>query len=176
MIGARTRTVVPNVAIEEWEAFMGRPLALVMIVALLACTGLGYYAGTRNLFAPANTLAADDCVTFTQTGKAVCGRFLQYWQQNGGIAQQGLPISESFYERSKVDGKIYLVQYFERAVFEAHPENFAPNDVLLTLLGREKFLTEYPNGVPGGVPTGPSAQPSPSMQPTPAPGASIPHR
>jgi hypothetical protein len=152
------------------EAFMGRPLALGLIVVLLACTGLGYYAGTRQLFAPANTLAAEDCVTFIQTGKVVCGRFLQYWQQNGGLAQQGLPLSNAFHERSKADGKTYLVQYFERAVFESHPENFAPNDVLLTLLGREKFQAEYPNGVPSG-----DVPPVPSIQPTPAPGASLPH-
>jgi hypothetical protein len=151
---------------------MGRPLALGLIVALLACTGLGYYAGTRRLFAPAEAIAAEDCVTFTQTGKAVCGRFLQYWQEHGGLAQQGLPISAAFYERSKVDGKLYLVQYFERAVFEAQPENFAPNDVLLTLLGREKFLAEYPNGEPADG--GPPAAPAPSTQPTPAPGAAVP--
>ena len=150
---------------------MGRPLAIGMIVAILASLGLGYYAGTRQLFAPSSTLAADDCVVFSQTGKAVCGRFLQYWQQNGGLAQQGLPLSNAFPERSKVDGKIYQVQYFERAVFEAHPENFSPNDVLLTLLGREKLLNEYPNGAPGD---GSPAQPVPSIAPTPQPGAAIP--
>src|SRR5438876_3625540 len=33
------------------------------------------------------------CNTFRETGKTVCGRFLQYWQTHGGLAQQGYPIS-----------------------------------------------------------------------------------
>ena len=34
------------------------------------------------------------------------------------------------------DGNTYTVQYFERARFEAHPENAAPHDVLLGQFGR----------------------------------------
>src|SRR5215210_1738224 len=73
--------------------------------------------------------------TFSETGKTVQGSFLDYWQRNGGLAQQGLPISGELQERSATDGKIYTVQYFERAVFELHPENKAPYNVLLSLLG-----------------------------------------
>jgi hypothetical protein len=47
-----------------------------------------------------------------------------------------------------VDGKTYTVQYFERAVFEKHPENPRPYDVLLSLLGREKYQAKYPSGLP----------------------------
>ena len=61
------------------------------------------------------------CQTFAETGKTVCGRFLDYWQKNGGLAQQGLPLSGPFSEVSDLNGKTYTVQYFERAVFEAHP-------------------------------------------------------
>ncbi len=61
------------------------------------------------------------CQTFSETGQTVCGTFLQYWQQHGGLAQQGYPLSGEFQERSDVDGKTYTVQYFERAVFELHP-------------------------------------------------------
>jgi acetyl esterase/lipase len=74
-------------------------------------------------------------VYFPQTGKHVGGRFLQYWNDHGGLTQQGYPISDEFTETSPVDGKPYRVQYFERAVFELHPENAPPNDVLLSLLG-----------------------------------------
>src|SRR6476661_1196662 len=73
--------------------------------------------------------------TFTETGKTVSGRFLQYWTNNGGLAQQGFPISNEMQEKSPTDGKTYTVQYFERAVFELHTENTAPNAVLLSLLG-----------------------------------------
>jgi len=50
----------------------------------------------------------------------------------------GLPLSDQFEERS-TDGKTYTVQYFERARFEYHPENIAPYDVLLGLLGKQLY-------------------------------------
>ncbi|MEO8288707.1 MAG: hypothetical protein ABI670_19995 [Chloroflexota bacterium] len=87
--------------------------------------------------------------TFPETGKSVSGRFLTYWQTNGGLAQQGYPISAEMQEKSDTDGKTYTVQYFERAVFELHPENSAPNDVLLSLLGAFLAREKYPNGAPG---------------------------
>ncbi|HYP38900.1 MAG TPA: M28 family peptidase [Chloroflexia bacterium] len=76
---------------------------------------------------------------FSETGKRVGGRFLAYWQENGGVAQQGLPISDEFEEKSDLDGKTYRVQYFERAVFELHPENQPPYDVLLSQLGTTRL-------------------------------------
>ena len=36
------------------------------------------------------------------------------------------------------------------AVFELHPENQRPYDVLLSLVGREKYQAKYPAGLPGG--------------------------
>src|SRR3954471_9984667 len=78
--------------------------------------------------------AQGDSRTFPETGKTVSGKFLVYWNSHGGLAQQGLPISDQMQETSLVDGKVYTVQYFERAVFEVHPENQAPYDVLLSLV------------------------------------------
>src|SRR5687767_1787845 len=73
--------------------------------------------------------------TFPETGKTVAGKFLQYWDSHGGLAQQGFPISQQIQETSDTNGKIYTVQYFERAVFEYHPENAGkPSEVLLSLL------------------------------------------
>jgi hypothetical protein len=46
-------------------------------------------------------------------------------------------------EKSDTDGKTYTVQYFERAVFELHPELQAPNDVLLSLLGVFFYKQKY---------------------------------
>ena len=60
--------------------------------------------------------------TFAETGKTVRGLFLDYWNSHGGLAQQGFPISEEIQEKSDTDGKIYTVQYFERAVMEYHPK------------------------------------------------------
>src|SRR5438874_412055 len=73
--------------------------------------------------------------TFTETGKTVNGRFLEYWNNHGGLTQQGFPISEEFNEVSDLNGQSYKVQYFERAVFEWHPEFATPNNVLLSQLG-----------------------------------------
>jgi plastocyanin len=89
---------------------------------------------------------------FSETGRSVRGTFLQYWQQHGGLAQQGFPISEEMAEKSDTDGKFYTVQYFERGVFELHPENQPPNDVLLSLLGNFEYKRRYPNGPPGQQP------------------------
>src|SRR5437868_4053962 len=99
-----------------------------------------------------NTQAQAGCQTFSQTGKTVCGRFLQYWTDHGGLAQQGYPISGEFTEVSDLNGQPYTVQYFERAVFEKHPENGFPNDVLLSQLGTFQFKRKYPNGEFGGSP------------------------
>ena len=84
--------------------------------------------------------------TFPETGKTVRGRFLQYWQERGSLAQFGYPITDEIGEMSPVTNRLYTVQYFERAVFELHPENQPPNDVLLTLLGVFAFQKNYPWG------------------------------
>src|SRR5690349_2840815 len=86
--------------------------------------------------------------TFPETGMTVQGKFLTYWNTHGGLAQQGYPVSSEMQEKSDTDGKTYTVQYFERAVFEAHPENKAPYDVLLSLLGSFTYKQKYPTGAP----------------------------
>jgi hypothetical protein len=76
----------------------------------------------------------------------VGGKFLAYWREHGGLAQQGYPISDEFTEVSDLDGKEYLVQYFERAVFELHPENAGtPCEVLLSQLGTTQYKEKYGN-------------------------------
>jgi hypothetical protein len=99
--------------------------------------------------AQGQSIGTPACQTFKETGKTVCGRFLQYWIDHGGVQQQGYPISGQFPEVSDVNGQTYTVQYFERAEFELHPENKAPFDVLLSLLGSMALKQKYPNGAPG---------------------------
>jgi hypothetical protein len=86
--------------------------------------------------------------TFPETGKTVTGIFLDYWTTHGGLPQQGYPISDLLGEISPLDGKPYTVQYFERAVFEYHPENPPPYNVLLSQLGTFHYKQKYPNGAP----------------------------
>ena len=101
----------------------------ILAVACLLVAGL--FLGQ-----PSPTVTAAACRTFSETGRAVCDPFLAYWQSHGGLAQQGLPLSDEFTEVSPSDGKPYQVQYFERARFEKHPENKPPYDVLLGQFGR----------------------------------------
>ena len=53
---------------------------------------------------------------FEQTGYVVPSPFKEYWNQRGGLTRFGYPLSPILVERG------YLVQYFERARFEYHPE------------------------------------------------------
>ncbi len=99
--------------------------------------------------APTQTASTDHPYLFPQTGKTIGGKFRAYWENHGGLAQQGYPISNEFQEVSALDGKTYTVQYFERAVMELHPENAAPNDVLLSQLGTFRYKQKYPNGATG---------------------------
>lgn len=131
---------------------MGHRASRIFVAALvlLAALALG-----RSV--PQASAAA--CQTFAETGKTVCDPFLTYWNTHGGLAQQGLPLTDEFTEVSPTDGKPYTVQYFERARFEKHPENKAPYDVLLGLLGREQVLAKYPGGTPAGLPGRPIGSP-----------------
>ncbi|HEX9988871.1 MAG TPA: kelch repeat-containing protein [Chloroflexia bacterium] len=115
-----------------------------MLLMRAACVAI-LLASTATRIAPSLAQTPQpNCMQFQQTSRQVCGRFLEYWQGNGGLAQQGLPISPEMQEKSDTDGKTYTVQYFERAVFEAHPENRQPYDVLLTLLGAFEYRRKYP--------------------------------
>lgn len=63
---------------------------------------------------------------FTETGHSLSGAFHIFWRKHGGERVFGYPISEAYLEGSAVDGKPYMVQYFERARFEHHPEDMEP--------------------------------------------------
>jgi hypothetical protein len=72
------------------------------------------------------------------TGFKPSGRFANYWQTKGGLPLFGYAISSEKLEKSATDGKTYIVQWFERARFEYHPEYAGTNaEVLLGLLGSQ---------------------------------------
>ena len=72
---------------------------------------------------------------FPETGFWVQGVFRQYWETHGGLYIQGYPITGVF----KQDG--YYRQYFERAVFEYHPE-FAGTQYVVELARVGADLTQ----------------------------------
>ena len=97
-----------------------RLLAVALLLAL-AASGLAIPGGAD----------AQAARCFPETGQCIGGRFRQFWEQNGGLAVFGFPISSELVEQGRT------VQYFERQRFELHPENQPPYDVLLGRLGAE---------------------------------------
>lgn len=96
--------------------------------------------GCVNFFARRRDLG---CEFFATTGHLVCGDFMQYWESHGldfgdpgisfreSLALSGYPISEQFTDPQTG----LMTQYFERAVFEYHPDNPSAYKVLLKRLG-----------------------------------------
>ncbi len=81
----------------------------------------------------------DSTVTyFSPTGHTIANSFKKYWEQHGGLAMFGYPITQEFQESNSSDGKTYITQWYERARFEYHPENKGTEyEVLLGLLGNQ---------------------------------------
>ncbi len=77
-----------------------------------------------------------DC--YVETEHSLAFGFRTFWEQYGGVATFGFPISEEFQELNPDTGRIHTVQYFERARFEFHPEHAGTEyEVLLGLLIRD---------------------------------------
>ncbi len=86
--------------------------------------------------APFTTTAQDRY--FPATHHALHGLFYAYWQAHGGQAIYGYPISEEILQQSAGNGRVYLVQYFQRNRLELHPEaRSTAAEVQLGLLGSE---------------------------------------
>ncbi|NTV65265.1 MAG: hypothetical protein HGA65_17280 [Oscillochloris sp.] len=83
---------------------------------------------------------AETCQNFPETGYKVCGRILEYWQQNGGLPVFGYPIGPQ--QGVTIEGKTYQAQEFERNRLELHPENARPYDVLLGRLGADVLVKQ----------------------------------
>jgi Glycosyl hydrolase family 99 len=80
------------------------------------------------------------CRMFTETGHQVCGRILEYWEQNGGLPVFGYPIADQ--AAQQVESKAFQTQLFERNRLELHPENARPYDVLLGRLGFDSLAKQ----------------------------------
>lgn len=80
-----------------------------------------------------NVYNPQDCQYFDQTGYWVCFSFLDFFNDYGGIAQFGYPISPFEYEGA------LIVQYFEKARLEWHPFAWDGQTVAVGDLGRAYF-------------------------------------
>ncbi len=82
---------------------------------------------------------------FAQTSHSLSFGFKNYWEQHGGVATFGYPITEEFSEFNPADSQSYTVQYFERARFEYHPEfKGTPYETELGVLGRTFAFVKSP--------------------------------
>ena len=72
---------------------------------------------------------------FAPTGHTITPRLRNYWRNQSGLATFGYPIGEA-----STDSTGTVVQYFERARLEYHPEYAnTENEVLIGLLGAERL-------------------------------------
>ena len=106
-----------------------RLLALALLCALLAVASpiTGAHAAT-----------AERC--FAETGLCIKGGILRFWQQNGGLAVFGLPITAQ--RKEKVEGQELQVQWFERNRLELHDQKRGPSTVSIGRIGAERLAAE----------------------------------
>ncbi len=119
--------------------------SIIVIVLLMGSTSSFAYPSHPVVLQP-----ADECQTFSETGFQVCGRLLEYWQQNDGLRVFGLPIGPQ--HEAMVEGQPVQVQWFQRNRLELHPEHSPPYDVLLGRLGVD--MLEQQGREWGSFPTG----------------------
>ncbi|MEX2426491.1 MAG: polysaccharide deacetylase family protein, partial [Thermomicrobiaceae bacterium] len=95
-------------------------------------------------FQPVDARSDNHCTYFPQTEHRLCGGFRDFWEQYGGLAIYGYPISEEFREKNRDTGETYVVQYFERQRFEWHPGEWPErHDVMLGRSGDEAYDDRY---------------------------------
>ncbi|HET8626906.1 MAG TPA: hypothetical protein VFL91_05785 [Thermomicrobiales bacterium] len=110
---------------------VARPVRALLVGVLLATLVLGVLPAHR-------AAAANQSWCPPQTGFCAQNAFLDFWravdQSTGGYALDilGYPISPTY---RQPDGRI--VQFYERAIFEWHPENPAQYQVELSRLGAD---------------------------------------
>ncbi len=73
------------------------------------------------------------CRVYAETGYSVCFAFLEFFDQYGGAAQFGYPISSFEYHENKI------VQYFQKARLEWQPWKTEGQRVVVSDLGRIYF-------------------------------------
>lgn len=74
-----------------------------------------------------------NCHLFLETGHRACFEFLKYWRNYGGLDSFGYPITEYTIENG------IIVQYFQRAKMEWHPEKSKDQRMQLAPLGSIYF-------------------------------------
>ncbi|MBI4789554.1 MAG: hypothetical protein HY782_21195 [Chloroflexi bacterium] len=106
-------------------------LSTVALVAALV--GVALTVGSTFAQNPSVT-----CVYVPEAGHNIQGPFWTFYNAHNGAENFGPPLTEAFLEKGLV------VQYFQRARFEFHPEYPEPYRVQLALLGMQYGITDPP--------------------------------
>ena len=132
----------------EWHPYNPAPYT-VQLGLLVDDLGYDFPAAQRTQIPAFNSSIRH---YFPETRHVVSYAFLDYFREKGGLDIFGYPRSESLYQ----DG--YLVQYFQRARMEWHPEDPSGPRMRLTNLG-ETYIERF--GIPGDYdePLPPPARP-----------------
>jgi hypothetical protein len=80
-------------------------------------------------------LHAQERRCFAETGYCIEGRVLDFWEQHGGLAIFGYPLTSERWD--VIEGTSLRVQWFERVRIEFQPQADAPSDIQLGRLGSE---------------------------------------
>jgi len=100
----------------------------IVCAAIVACILLATYVFAQD----------QESRYFEETRHNVSGEFLRFYDEHGGLAVFGYPLTREFRENGR------LVQYFQRVRMESHPENPKPYRVQLGLLGDELGYRRHP--------------------------------
>src|SRR5581483_6755889 len=89
-----------------------RRLAVEDVTLMKHAKLLGLCLTLLLLLQPASAGAEAGCRMFPETGHQVCGRILEYWNQNGGLPVFSYPIGDQVAQ--VIDGSTLQAQSFER--------------------------------------------------------------
>jgi hypothetical protein len=87
---------------------------------------------------------------FSATGYCISGEIVAFWEQNGGLAVFGYPITPL--QREQIEGELIDVQWFERHRLELHPSLPPAYRVQLGRLGVERLAQQGRAPSQGGPP------------------------
>ncbi len=114
-----------------------KSLRVVLMIAVIAASLTPIATFNRSNTASANYEPQQDLLHpryFEETGFWLQGLFREYWETRGGLFIFGYPITNVFWHE---EDQMYK-QYFQRAIFEHHPDHAGSEyEVLLMLLGNE---------------------------------------
>lgn len=108
---------------------MRSKILLVVVLLLLALTLPS---------PPAAAAPGERC--FSATGYCIAGAVRRYWEENGGLAVFGYPLTPL--QRETIEGRTLELQWFERARLELNPELPWPATVQLGRLGADQLARQ----------------------------------